>query len=1051
MNNLERAEKISGLIPFGFKPFAVILSFVLLSLLGFIVMPFLPLKLYPSESGQQIFINYYIPGYKPNVVEMEVTAPIESVISLIEGIEKIESTSGEGLGEIVVEVKKRTDADKVKRLIITAIRQIYPKLPQSLFFPTVSSVSQDDYHKKQLLVYTLWSDKPNWEIKEIASDIIIPQLTSLEGIASVEIQGASELIWQIRINPIALQNLGLSPDKVATTLKSYVINEGVGQALSVKGNGHNISLAGPGITANDLATVPIALVNGRIIQLCQVAKVEQVQRDTEKEFRINGKPAVYLVISSTPDANQIKLANKIYGVFESIKNDNQGISFSKIYDSTQQLRIDLRKNILRTLSSLALLLIFVLLAYRKLRYLLIISFSLLTNIAIASLLYFLFKIEIHLFSLSGFALSLGLIIDNTLVTLDHLRDKKNMKIFTALLAATLTTIAVLVSIFFMKGKLIQNLIDFAWVIIINLSVSLAIALFFIPALFQAYPVLKKGKKNNIRKLKILAKSLVWYEKYCCFAIKHKRWGMALGLWAIGIPVFLLPNKIESKSVWAEMYNKTIGSDTYQYTLKPIADKALGGSLRLFYNSTWANHAWEIPERTKLTVVYKLPDGVTLEQADAIARIFESHIQSTSGVESFTTNVNRKRGTLEIYFSSETETSTIPFELKAKLERLSLTQAAADFYIYGVGLGFSSGTSSGFANSIIILKGYSYKLLMAYAKQFADSISKSPRVNAVWITGGEQWLFSDKDNKYASFSSEPLLLRKIDKYELFQDITGFTGNNSWYGWLPIGGKVHGVKIISDTSLPSEFEFSQHVTTLDSVNFRLGNITSFNSRKIADNIFRENQQYIITLAYNFIGPDKLVEKELKKNLSWIKSSLPVGFIAKTPYSNWFSERDMWSYYLIGVMLLLIYIISAVLFESLVQPLAVITLIPLSYVGTFLTYWLFDLPFDQGTIAAFILLGGLVVNSVIYILNEQNNLGNYISGSSRVWYLKALRNKFIPILLTILSTVFGLLPFVVFGEEPFWYSLAIGTIGGLSISVIILLIFMPVLPGVFKNNRI
>ncbi len=1051
MNYLECNDKISSLIPFGFKPFAVILSFVLLSLLGFIVMPFLPLKLYPSESGQQIFINYYMPGYKPNVVEMEVTAPIESVISLVEGIEKIESTSGEGWGEIVVEVKKGSDADKVKRLIITAIRQIYPKLPQSLFFPTVSSVSQDESHKKQLLVYTLWSDKPNWEIKQIVSDIIIPQLTLLEGIASVEIQGASELLWQIRINPSALQNFGLSPDKVANTLGSYVLNEGVGQSSTIKGNNYNISLAGPGIATKDLDTIPIALVNGRIIRLGQIAIIEQVQRNTEKEFRINGKPAVYLVISSTPDVNQLKLANKIYGKFEAIKNDIQSISYNKIYDSTQQLRIDLRKNILRTLSSLALLLIFVLLAYRKLRYLLIISFSLLTNIAIASLLYFLFKIEIHLFSLSGFALSLGLIIDNTLVTLDHLRDKKNMKIFTALLAATLTTIAALVSIFFMKGKLIQNLIDFAWVIIINLSVSLVIALFLVPALFQTLPVLKKSEKNNISKLKILATIITWYEKYCRFANKHKRWGIALGVWAIGIPVFLLPNKIESKSVWANLYNKTIGSDAYQYTLKPFVDKAFGGSLRLFYNSAWTNHTWEIPERTKLTVVYKLPDGATLEQADAIARIFESHIQSTNGVESFITNVNRKRGTLEIYFTSEAENSTIPFELKAKLERLSITQAAADFYIYGVGLGFSNGTSSGFANSIIILKGYSYKLLMAYAKQFADSISKSQRVNAVWITGGEQWLFSESDNKYAYLSSEPLLLRRIDRHKLFQDIAGFTGNDSWFGWLPIGGKVYGVKIISDIGIPSDFEFCQHIATSDSVNIRLGNITSFNSRKIDDNIYRENQEYLITLAYNYIGPDKLVEKELKKNLDRIKTSLPVGFVAKTPYSSWFSERDVWSYYLIAVMLLLIYIIAAALFESLIQPLAVITVIPLSFIGTFLTYWMFDLPFDQGTIASFMLLGGLVVNSVIYILNEQNNLGHSVIVSPIRGYLKALRYKFIPILLTILSTVLGLLPFVVLGEEPFWYSLALGTIGGLSFSIIILLIFMPVLPGVLKNKRI
>lgn len=1051
MNIPEKLSNSGGLIPFGFRPFAVILSFILFTLLGFVVMPLLPLKLYPSEKGQQIYINFSIPGYKPDVVEMEVTAPIESVISLIDGIEKIESTSGEGWGQIVIEVKKGFTSSKVKREIVAAIRQIYPTLPRELLFPEVSGTSKSEAHKKQLLVYTLWGNRPTWEIKQVAAELVISQLNAIEGIASAEIQGATDLIWEVRLDYSAMQRLRLTPSQVASALNDYFLNMGVGVIASGDCYSSTLAVAGPGIDGANWDSIPVAFENGRIIYLGQIASIGQVQSVAEREFRINGKPAVYLVISSSPDVNQIKLANQIYERIESVKKCIPDLQFSKTYDSTEQLRIDLKKNIIRTIASLCLLLIFVLLAYRKLRYLVIIIITLTANIAIAALLYFLFKIEIHLFSLSGFALSLGLIIDNTLVTLDHLKDKHNMKIFTALLAATLTTVAALASIFFMKADLVQNLKDFAWVIIVSLGVSLLISLFLIPALFQAFPFGYKSRKMGLVRVKFLARVLKLYSRYCQFAQRHKGLGLTFGLLSIGIPVFLLPDKVDGNSFWATTYNKTIGSQVYQYTLKPIVDKALGGTLRLFYHSAWANHYWDIPQRTKLTVIYKLPDGTTLQQADAIAKIFESHISATAGVENFITNVTRKRGTLEIYFDRKAEQTSIPFELKAKLERLSLTQAAADFYIYGVGLGYSNATSTGFANSTMYIKGYSHKILMAYAKQYADSIAKNPRVNGVWIMGGEEWWVNDKINRYGTFSSEPILARGLDNHKFYQSLSFYTGQNSWYGWLPVGGKVYGVKVVPNVGMLSDFEFNQRVISVDSVGFRLGNLTQVTQRKIAENIYRENQQYVITLAYNYLGPDKLVEKELKKNIDRIRASLPVGFSVKIPNRYWFSEKDVWSYYLIAVMLLLIYIISAALFESLVQPLAVIAVVPLSFIGTFLTYWMFNLPFDQGTFASFMLLGGLVVNSAIYIINEQNNLRKISNSSSIKIFLKALRFKFNPIILTILSTVMGLLPFVVFGEEPFWFSLAIGTIGGLTFSILILLIFMPVLPGVIKNKRL
>ena len=202
---------------------------------------------------------------------------------------------------------------------------------------------------------------------------------------------------------------------------------------------------------------------------------------------------------------------------------------------------------------------------------------------------------------------------------------------------------------------------------------------------------------------------------------------------------------------------------------------------------------------------------------------------------------------------------------------------------------------------------------------------------------------------------------------------------------------------------------------------------------------------------IQADKLIDREIERMNT---SVLPVGFKA---------ERDSWSYgsalddpnniFILLLVIAIIYFMCAVLFESLLLPLVIIFLIPLSFIGVFLVFGLSGWSFDQGGYASLIMLSGLVVNAGVYILHQyrgmQGTAGADVGAAGKTvgkktalqLYIRAFNHKIIPITLTVVSTVLGLIPFLMDGpKEVFWFAFAVGTMSGLFFSQLALVFVMP-----------
>jgi len=236
------------------------------------------------------------------------------------------------------------------------------------------------------------------------------------------------------------------------------------------------------------------------------------------------------------------------------------------------------------------------------------------------------------------------------------------------------------------------------------------------------------------------------------------------------------------------------------------------------------------------------------------------------------------------------------------------------------------------------------------------------------------------------------------------------------------------------------------------YKLNDVASIVKGQAPQEVGKENQQYRLTMQYDYIGSYTQGQKILERELEEFNKRLPMGYTAHSESSYWgWGSKDNKQYRLIGLLIVIIFFTSSILFNSLKQPLAVIFIIPISFIGIFLTFYWFKLNFDQGGFASFILLSGITINAAIYIVDEYNRIRTRRPDlSSLKAYLKAWNSKIIPIFLTVISTVLGFIPFMVGTQkEGFWFPLAAGTIGGLLMSIIGIFIFLPLLM-VRKNTE-
>ena len=1038
-----------------FSPFTLIVTFVCLSLVGLALMPLLPVKLSPSRTLPGLTVSFTMPGNSSRVIEAEVTSRLEAMLSRVKGVKGINSTSDNGSGSITLEMDKHADMDATRFEVSTIVRQTWPQLPEGVSYPQIHASRSNTNASRPFMTYTLNAPSAPFLIQRYAEENIKPVLGQLKGVYKVDLTGATPMEWQLEYDNVQLSQLGITLSDIQSAISGHYEKEFLGICSIEKDTNDRewirlVRTATGKETEFHPGDIRLKTADGTLVGLDKLVKVMHVEAEPTSYYRINGLNSIYLNLTAEETANQLELSKQVkLKMFELEQKMPAGYEVHVGYDATEYIQKELDKIYFRTGLTILILLVFVALITWNLRYLFLIVTSLSVNIAIAFIFYYAFGLEMQLYSLAGITISLNLVIDNTIVMTDHIRNRHNLKAFVSVLAATLTTVGALVIIFFLDDKLRLDLQDFAAVVIINLLVSLFVALFFVPAMIEKIKLIdtkKKQLRSWVKRPAVYFSRV--YQRLIGWFCRYRVLACILLVLAFGLPVFLLPEKMEGEGIVAEYYNKVFNNSTYKEKVKPIVDKALGGSLRLFVDKVYSGSYFNRDEgETVLSITATMPNGTTLEQMNVLIKKMETYLTEFKEIKQFQTSIySSRRASIQVYFTKEHQHSGFPYTLKANVISKALQLGGGSWGVYGLqDQGFSNDVRESAGSFRVKMYGYNYDELAYWGEKLKEKLLGHRRIKEVTINSEFSWWKDDYSEFFLDLDKHRLAKENITGMQLFTALRPVFGRDISCGTIVYDNQPEVLRLTSHQS--SEYDvwsLANIPFQINGKNYKLADFATVEKGASPQKVAKEDQQYRLCLQYEYIGSGEQGRKLLKKDLEEFNAGLPMGYVAEDEQQSWsWGKKDNKQYALLLIIIAIIFFTTSILFNSLKQPLAIIFVIPISYIGVFLTFYLFGLNFDQGGFASFVLLCGITVNASIYILNEYNAVRRRFPKLVPVRaFVKAWNAKIVPIFLTVVSTILGFIPFMVgTGKEAFWFPLAAGTIGGLAMSIVGIFIFLPI----------
>jgi len=1004
----------------GISSFSVLLLMAVTAVVGVACFSQLKVQYTPSASEQNVSVSFTYANASAETIESEVTSRIEAALANISHCTGISSLSRPGSGSVSITLDRKADLQAVRFEVASRIRNIWNSLPEGCSYPSISLNARGEKNQTAI-VLNVRSPLPSKDIAKFIDDRVLYPLSTLEGVADVIFYGDTPYEWVITFDADRLSVCGFTASDLETAISNWFSDTMLGMTKSGDSS-FGVKLRSiRSSDKGDLARIPVGKSAGRIVCLGDLATFRYQEALPYSYFRINGLNTLELAVYSSPDAN-------ILSVVESVKEEiarmqksfPEEISISVSYDYSEYIGDELDKIYFRTGLCLLILLLFVFLVNKSWRYMTVIALTLAVNLLISVAVYALTGLHIHIYTLAGITVSLGIIIDNSIVMIDHWTRYRNRSVFPALLSAVLTTVAALLVVLLLPEREKTNLTDFTYVIVINLCVSLLVSYLFVPALLDYFPVEAGAvSRTPVRRLRRIVRWNCRYSRFIAWGTGHRWVFILVFVLAFGIPTCLIPDD-------------SVKWDYYSLRRNDI-DKAIGSSFALFNESLSRLNFYREPQREYLSIEAGMPEGCTVQQLDDVMKYMENYLAGIPEIEMFETSIRSARmGSITVYFKPEVENTAIPLMIKGEAMKMAADFGGANWRVSGLDEShFDNNIVTEYKSTGILLTGYNYADLLEYGDKLIDFLSTYKRVSGPEIWGGD---YNDRPITEFSvdYDRETITALGSSPYQYYRTL-----------YSPLYSSYSGGYRL-ESSEKDNFD-AWHVENVavdvGQAKVKLSEVGSIQKKKTGIPIRRSNQSYEITVRYDFIGSSKLADDVQKEAIDYMNDEvLPLGYRAEREGYFYFYENKEKYAGLILLVIALIFAICAVQFNSLKYPVAIIWMIPISFIGLFLIFGLTNFCFDKGGLAAFVMLSGITVNAGIYLVSAW--LSADAGHSSVRSYIKSFNRKIWPISLTVISTVLGLVPFLFDGpSEVFWFSFAIGTISGLMFSIIAFVLYLPV----------
>jgi len=1001
----------------------------------------LNIDLLPELEPPAISVIAAYPGASPEDVEEKVTKELEDQLSTTPGLEKITSYSYEGISVVTLKFIWGTNLDEASNDIrdrIELAKRFLPDIPDEMDNPRIFKFNTANI---PILFIGVTAEQSYPQLYDLIDKRVADSLRQLPGVGAVIFQGGGlERQINIWIDKERLEGYGFSILDVENVLKRENITQPVGNIKSGLTD-YLIRLPGEFKSVDEINLVMLGKRNGAFIYLKDVAEVEDSFKEVTSYVRINKKQGLIMMVQKQSGANTFEVSQRVKKRLQELsKTLPKDIELKIIFDTSKDI-VDTLNNLKSSLRVAVILVILVIWFFlRRFTPSIIIALTIPFSLLISFIYLFLAGKTINIINLSALTIATGMVVDNAIVIVDNIfrrLEKGERKqeaaifgaseMFLAVSASTLTTIVVFIPLLFIKGIVGKMFGELAIVIIVTLCASLFTALTFSPMLCSKLLKPPTNNANNKKRFfwlynfseNLFTKVENIYADILCWCLRHKGF-IILGFLGVFLVSVLLMRMGGSEFMPEEdSGDLRITISLAMGTRLEETDKVARRIEDIFQK--------EVPEARH----YFVRSGQVPGMGRIMGQSSGTHI-IYSGMK-LVPKTERERSVKEVAQRLRSEIKKIPGIIRLDV---STTNPLSQLIMGGGGKSIQ-----------LEIIGHSFQQTDALAQKIKQIIENIPGAVDVSISreANRQELKIEVDREKAAALGLDMttIASSVRTYIQGSTATKYREKGETYDiyvrlWESSRSKIEDIE---NLSLISPYTGKK---------IKLANITKIYETRVPEEITRTNRERVVKVECN------TYRRSSGEIISDIQQALSNIAIPSDIFLNFGGEaeeqakafRDLFLLLILGM--LLVYMVMAAQFESLLDPFIVMFAIPPTFIGVVFAFVLTHTTLSVMSYLGFIMLVGIVVNNAIVLISYTNILRS--RGLSMIEAItESAKIRLRPVLMTTITTLVGLLPLAVSrgeGSES-WQPLGITMVGGLSFSTFMTMVFIPTLYAIFERR--